>query len=239
MEKIILSPPFSNIYPNIKGCTRIVGTYTLNRRRGMHRVLTTLRKTEDGWLNSVGLRNPGIEKYNKKNAIVSIAMQDILEWPCFLKTIKQKKQKYNILGVEFNVSCPNHSIVNITSKIVEEAKTELKYVIIKIPHKSPTCLIDEFCNLNSDIIHISNSKKTNLGALSGKSLINQNISDIVYIKEKFGNDKKIIAGGGIYSYEDLIRYYNAGADYFSLSTSLINPFKTYDIIRNYKKLFKY
>ena len=45
MEKIILSPPFSNIYPNIKGCTRIVGTYTLNRRRGMNRVLTTLRKT--------------------------------------------------------------------------------------------------------------------------------------------------------------------------------------------------
>ena len=236
MEKIILSPPFSNIYPNIKGCTRIVGTYTLNRRRGMHRVLTTLRKTEDGWLNSVGLRNPGIEKYNKKNAIVSIAMQDISEWPCFLKIIKQKKQKYNILGIEFNVSCPNHDIVNITSKIVEEAKTELKHVIIKIPHKSPIFLIDEFCNLNSDIIHVSNSKKTNLGALSGKSLIDQNISDIVYIKEKFGNDKKIIAGGGIYSYEDLMQYHNAGADYFSLSTSLINPFRTYNIIKQSRYL---
>ena len=93
--------------------------------------------------------------------------------------------------------------------------------------------------INSDIIHISNSKKTNLGALSGKSLIEQNILDIIYIKEKFGNDKKIIAGGGIYSYEDLIRYHNAGADYFSLSTSLINPFKTYNIIKNHKKLFKY
>ena len=236
MEKIILSPPFSNIYPNIKGCTRIVGTYTLNRRRGMHRVLTTLRKTEDGWLNSVGLRNPGIEKYNKKNAIVSIAMQDISEWPYFLKIIKQKKQKYNILGIEFNVSCPNHNIVNITSKIVEEAKTELKYAIIKIQHGSPVYLIDEFCNLNSDIIHVSNSKKTNLGALSGKSLIEQNISDIVYIKEKFGNDKKIIAGGGIYSCNDLIRYHNAGADFFSLSTSLINPFKTYNIIKQSRYL---
>ena len=231
MKKIILSPPFSNIYPNIKGCTRIVGTYTLNRRRGMYRVLTTLKKTEGGWLNSVGLRNPGIEKYNKKNAIISIAMKDISEWPCFLKIIKQKKQKYNILGIEFNVSCPNHDIINITSKIVEEAKTELKYVIIKIPHKSPLHLIDEFCNLNSDIIHVSNSKKTNLGALSGKSLIDQNISDIAYIKKKFGNNIKIIAGGGIYSYEDLMRYHDAGADYFSLSTSLINPFRTYNIIK--------
>tara|TARA_B100001989_G_scaffold154573_1_gene110356 strand:- start:2140 stop:2850 length:711 start_codon:yes stop_codon:yes gene_type:complete len=236
MEKIILSPPFSNVYPNIKGCTRIVGTYTLNRRKGMHRVLTTLKKTENGWLNSVGLRNPGIEKYNKKNAIVSIAMQDISEWPYFLKIIKQKTQKYNIQGIEFNVSCPNHNITNITSKIVKEAKTELKYVIIKIPHKSPEYLLDEFCNLNTDIIHISNSKKTNLGALSGKSLIEQNISDIIYIKEKFGNDKKVIAGGGIYSYNDLIRYRNAGADFFSLSTSLINPFKTYNIIKQSRYL---
>ena len=236
MEKIILSPPFSNIYPNIKGCTRIVGTYTLNRRKGMHRVLTTLKKTEDGWLNSVGLRNPGIEKYNKKNAIVSIAMQDILEWPCFLKIIKQKKQKYNILGIEFNVSCPNHNITNITSEIVEEAKTELKYVIIKIPHKSPSFLIDEFCNLNPDIIHVSNAKKTNVGALSGKSLIEQNVSDIVYIKKKFGNNIKIIAGGGIYSYKDLIRYHEEGADYFSLSTSLINPFRTHNIIKQSRYL---
>ncbi len=236
MEKIILSPPFSNVYPNIKGCTRITGTYTLNRRRGMHRVLTTLKKTENGWLNSVGLRNPGIKKFNKKNAIVSIAMQNISEWPCFLKIINQKKQKYNILGIEFNVSCPNHNITNITSKIVEEAKTEFKYVIIKIPHKSPAYLLDEFCNLNTDIIHVSNSKKTNLGALSGKSLIEQNISDITYIKEKFGDNKKIIAGGGIYSYADLIRYQKAGADYFSLSTSLINPFKTYNIIKQSRYL---
>ena len=77
MEKIILSPPFSNIYPNIKGCTRITGTYTLNRRRGMHRVLTTIRKTENGWLNSVGLRNPGIEKYNKKNARILEAVKNL------------------------------------------------------------------------------------------------------------------------------------------------------------------
>tara|TARA_B000000557_G_scaffold249399_1_gene234811 strand:+ start:720 stop:1430 length:711 start_codon:yes stop_codon:yes gene_type:complete len=236
MEKIILSPPFSNIYPNIKGCTRIVGTYTLNKRKGMHRVLTTLKKTDNGWLNSVGLRNPGIEKYNKKNAIVSIAMQNTSEWPLFLKIINQKKEKYNILGIEFNVSCPNHNIVNINNKIVKEAKTELKNVIIKIPHNSSKYLLDEFCKLNTDIIHISNSKKTNNGALSGKSLIKQNISDIVYIKEKFGNNIKIIAGGGIYSYNDLMLYYNAGADYFSLGTSLINPLKTYNIIKQSRYL---
>ena len=65
INKVILSPPFSNIYPNIKGTTRIVGTYTLHKRKGMYRVLTTLRKTKFGWLNRVGLRNPGIRKFNK------------------------------------------------------------------------------------------------------------------------------------------------------------------------------
>jgi len=235
MEKIILSPPFSNVYPNIKGCTRIVGTYTLNRRRGMHRILTTLRKTEDGWLNSVGLRNPGIKKYNKKNAIVSIAMQDILEWPSFFKILKNKKQKYNILGIEFNVSCPNHSISNITNEIVKEAKSEFNYVIVKIPHKTPHHLLDKFCNLNIDIIHVSNSKKTKYGALSGKNLMLQNMLDIIYIKKKFSN-KKVLAGGGIYSYEDLKKYQDVGADYFSLSTSLINPFSTYNIIKKSRYL---
>lgn len=231
MNKIILSPPFSNLYPNIKGTTRITGTYTLNRRKGMHRVLTTLRKTKHGWLNSVGLRNPGIERFNKKNSIVSIALQSIEEWPEFLKIIKEKKKKYNILGIEFNVSCPNHSVSNINSEIVKEAKTELNLVIIKIPHNSSLSNINAFCKLGADTIHISNTKKTKKGALSGRSLIDQNLLDIIYIKENYGNSIKIIAGGGIYSFDELVLYKKAGADYFSLSTSLINPFKTFSIIR--------
>lgn len=231
INKIFLSPPFSNIYPNIKGSTRIVGTYTLHKRKGMHRILTTLRKTKFGWLNKVGLRNPGIKKFNKKNAIVSIALQSTDEWPEFIEILKKKKQKYNIKGIEFNVSCPNHNVSNITNEIIKEAKTELNLVIIKIPHNSLKENIDKFCKSNADILHISNTKKTNKGALSGRSLMDQNLLDIVYIREKFGYSKKIIAGGGIYSFEDLLLYKKAGADYFSLSTSLLNPFKVFNIIK--------
>ena len=48
-NNILLSPPFSNIYPDLKNTHRIVGTYTLNKRKGLHRVITTLRKTKKGW----------------------------------------------------------------------------------------------------------------------------------------------------------------------------------------------
>tara|TARA_B100000927_G_scaffold121044_1_gene97607 strand:+ start:1246 stop:1956 length:711 start_codon:yes stop_codon:yes gene_type:complete len=236
MNRIILSPPFSNIYPNIKGTTRIVGTYTLHKRKGMYRVLSTLRKTKFGWLNKVGLRNPGIAKFNKKNAIVSIALQNTDEWPEFLEILKEKKQKYNIKGIEFNVSCPNHDVANITNEIIKEAKTALNLVIVKIPHNSSKESINKFCKSNADILHISNTKKTNKGALSGRSLIDQNLLDIIYVRENFGYSKKIIAGGGIYYFEDLILYKKAGADYFSLSTTLLNPFKVFNIIKKSRYL---
>jgi hypothetical protein len=66
MKKLIFSPPFSNIF-NFKSMTRIVGTYTARPRRGLWRVLTTLRKTKGGWYNRVGLRNPGIARIRHPN----------------------------------------------------------------------------------------------------------------------------------------------------------------------------
>tara|TARA_Y100000592_G_scaffold41975_1_gene66721 strand:+ start:114 stop:827 length:714 start_codon:yes stop_codon:yes gene_type:complete len=231
IKKIILSPPFSNLYPDLECYTRITGTYTLKKRKGMHRVLTTLRKTKSGWKNNVGLRNPGIEKFNKKNSIVSIALENILEWKSFFKILKKKKEKYNIIGIEFNVSCPNHSISNVTNQIIKEAKSEFNVVILKIPHGSSKKQLDFYCNTCADFLHVSNSKKTNQGSISGRSLIDQNLLDIIYIKEKHNDSIKIIAGGGIYYFEDLILYKKAGADYFSLSTCLLNPFRTYNIIK--------
>jgi len=235
MNKIILSPPFSNLYPNIKGTTKIVGTYTLKRRRGMYRIITTLRKTKKGWVNNVGLRNPGIKKYNKKNAIVSIALQDLSQWKLFYEVIKYKKEKYNIKGIEFNISCPNHAVEIINNNIIKEFKKLFDITIVKMPHNSSYEFIDKMCSTDIDILHISNTKRTKKGGLSGRSLIYKNIKKIKYIKKNY--DKKVIAGGGIYSIEDFLKYKEAGADYFSLSTILINPFKAYKLIKQISNLY--
>ena len=230
INKIILSPPFSNIYPNIQGTTRITGTYTLKKRRGMHRILTTLRKTESGWINNVGLRNPGIKKLNKNNSIISVALKDKSEWHEILDILVFKKEKYNILGLEFNISCPNSKTSNITHKIISEAKKEFNNISIKVPHNLNYISIDDICNSEANFIHISNTKPHPKGSLSGKKLIEKNSRTIYYIRNNF-KYMNIIAGGGIYSYKDYIIYKNSGANYFSLSTLLVNPFKANKIIK--------
>jgi dihydroorotate dehydrogenase len=236
-NNIILSPPFSNIYPQIKNTTKIVGTYTLKKRKGLHRVLTTLKKTENGWLNNVGLRNPGIENYNKKNSIISISILEEGDFEKILYYLYYLKYEFNILGVEFNISCPNHNVLQINEKIIQDTNRLIGPTIIKISHDINKDNLIKLCDINSHFIHISNTKKTNSGALSGKDLQKKNIENIKLVKELYPN-KKIIAGGGIYSFYDLLSYKDAGAEFFSLSTVLLNPYKAYKIINQWSQYQK-
>ena len=236
MKKILISPPFSNIVPYNLNSNLILGTYTLKRRPGRIRVLTTLKKIKNGWLNKVGLRNPGITRFNKKNSYVSISLENSNEWIFFKKILKNKNKKHNIKGLEFNISCPNHKVDNIDYKIIEEAKKIFKVVIIKLPHEVTKNEIKDFIDLEADYLHISNSKSTEKGAMSGKRLIEKNIENIKFIKKI--SSQKVIAGGGIYSFKDFKKYYDAGADMFSLSTILLNPIKSYFLIKKMSQYLK-
>lgn len=236
INKIILSPPFSNIYPDMKNTTRVSGTYTLDKRSGLHRVITTLKKVENGWINNVGLRNPGISKFNKKNVILSVSIQNHKEWYSFYNILKIKSRIYNIKGLEFNISCPNHNVSKVNASIIKESKNLFNNIIIKLPHDISFKEIEKILELEADMLHVSNTKKIESGGLSGKMLIEKNIENIKFIKKE--SDKKVIAGGGIYDFESFERYYYAKADYFSLSTSLINPFKTIRLINQMSQYLK-
>lgn len=229
MKKIVFSPPFSNISPRFYSIDCIVGTYTLKRRKGLHRVITTLRKIKNGWINNVGLKNPGITRFKKKDVYVSISLEKESEWIFFKKILKNKKKKYRIKGIEFNISCPNHKVSNVSHETISDAKKIFKTVIIKLPHNINKSQVKDFISLEADYLHISNSKKTDIGAKSGKDLIENNVKIIKFIK--MFSDQKVIAGGGIYSFKDFIKYKDAGADVFSLSTRIINPIKTYFLVK--------
>jgi dihydroorotate dehydrogenase len=231
INNIILSPPFSNIYPDIQGTTKIVGTYTLEKRPGLHRVLTTLKKTKEGWINNVGLRNPGIKNFNKKNSIVSVSILNEKEYDDLLLYLRYKKNQYNILGVEINISCPNAKVLNVNNNFIQDINKLIGPTILKMPHDSSKNQLDEAINSSCYYIHVSNTKKTDKGALSGKLLMEKNIENIKYIKSN--SCKKIIAGGGIYNFHDILAYKDAGAEYYSLSTILLNPFKTYKVINQW------
>lgn len=230
MKKIILSPPFSNlpligiIYPNT---TRIIGTYTLHKRKGLWRVLTTLRKTQFGWLNNVGLRNGGVESIPNIPCIVSISLLNESDWIPIRNVLKTKNR---LLGVELNISCPNASIQRfLNQKIIEDCKDLFSYVIVKIPHQEKLERVLDIIDMGVEILHISNTKPTSNGALSGLTLIPSNLDLIENLKE-IRPDIEIIGGGGIYSPSILRSYQKAGSDYFSLSTCLLNPIKTWKII---------
>ena len=233
INKIIFSPPFSNIYPNVKKTTKIVGTYTLNRRKGLHRVITTLKKTEKGWTNNVGLRNPGIDKCKNKRNIASISEIKSGEFELILEKLSKLDK---MLGIEFNISCPNERVRNINIDLIKKAKKISNNIIIKFPHKVSEKKLFDLIELEDFIVHISNTKKLNNCALSGKELVNNNLSLIYNIKKRYPN-RKVIAGGGIYDIDTLLNYKDVGADFFSLSTILINPYKTHKIISDFKKLF--
>ena len=236
INDIILSPPFSNFYPNIEGTTKIVGTYTLKKRSGLWRNLTTLKKTKNGWSNNAGLRNPGILKLNRNNVIVSISLEEESDWAEIFVFLKENIEKLNIQGIEFNISCPNHNVSNINKNILEDAYNICKNISIKTPHDVDIKILEELAENEMSILHISNSKKQENYAISGKSLMYNNLKNISYVKRKYPNTK-VIGGGGIYDLNDLIYYRNAGADYYSLSTALINPYKSYKIIKAYREIF--
>ena len=228
MEKIILSPPISNLI-QIQGTSRIVGSYTLNKRTGLWRNLTTLRKSKGGWYNKVGLRNPGIAKFNK-SGIVSLAGFCVSDFEAMLYCLADNK---NVERVEFNISCPNAEVVFVTPELIELANELFGKPIIKVPHGLDLDSLIELSELGDCIMHVSNTKPTNKGALSGKALIETNLNSIYELK-KAKPEVEIIAGGGIYSLDTLKLYESVGADYFSLSTVLFNPLKTYKIIKSFK-----
>ena len=234
MRDIILSPPFSNLkllslYPNT---TRILGTYTLKKRRGLWRVLTTLKKTERGWVNNVGLRNGGIDSVPNKPHIISIAELEDGDWEAMLLTLSDK---HKIQGVELNISCPNAKVKPIDQEALILAKALFKQVIVKVPHDMELPRIFSMAERGVTTFHISNTKQTPQGALSGLELQKSNLDTISELKRWYPF-VKVIGGGGIYSLEDLDRYRSSGADHFSLSTVLMNPIKTNRIVRGYNAL---
>ena len=233
MKKIILSPPFSNICRN-ENCTNIIGTYTANKRKGLYRVLTTLRPAKNGWYNKVGLRNPGIEniKY-KESDIVSIHLFNKEDW----HKIYEVLSNINIDGIEINISCPNVDKTFLNQEILDQALKTFKNVFVKLSNGYEYRDVIHLYERGINSFHISNTMKTSSGGLSGISLVYNNISLIKSLKRDLKSDIRIIGGGGIYDLNIARLYKESGADYLSLSTVLLNPIKTKKLIKEINEEF--
>jgi len=222
---IFISPPFGN-YIHLPNTIPIRGSFTLNERPGKWgQILKTLRYIPhlNGWVNRIGLRNPGIDyaiKTYKKGQIISIAIMDQKE----IKPIVDKIP--DDMDIELNVSCPNTDkhMINKGLKVFLNKKRD--WCIIKLPPINYQEDFDRYYNEGFRQFHLSNTLPTKYGGLSGPLLKPYTKKNIQYIR-KFYTGCIIIAGGGIRSIKDIDEYKNSGANHFSVSTLFFHPFKTF------------
>ena len=89
---LFISPPFGN-YISLPNMISINGSFTLEPRPGLiSQIFKTLRYTNKGWINKIGLRNKGIdyaiENHDNKH-ITSIAIMKESDVPTLTNLINE------------------------------------------------------------------------------------------------------------------------------------------------------
>lgn len=238
--KFFIAAPFGNYikYRYRNNVLPVTGTWTLKYRSGflgrLFRILKTMRYDikKQGWKNKLGLPNEGIHvglKKTNSDEILSIAAIEDSDFKKLFKIIP------NDQSVEINFSCPNLDEKKPLSwndaSIFNASPSNRKYCIAKI---SPTTTIDQLTFLIEGLgfkqIHCCNTLPIKEGGLSGKSLIPYVNNLISLIREKWGNNVEIIAGGGVTNTDDIKKYMASGANHISLGTVCFKPWKIKNLI---------
>ena len=218
---LFISPPFGT-YIDLPKTISVKGSFTLNERKGKwSQIFKTLRYIPGmGWVNKIGLRNPGIdyaiENY-KKGTIVSVAIMNKWEIKPLLKKIPDD------MDIELNVSCPNTKKDLIADGLTPFINKKRNWCIIKLSPTVPCYNIDKFYENGFRQFHASNTlPHPKYGGISGKKIKPYTLGLIKYIKTQY-KDTVVIAGGGIRTMKDVEEYQKAGADHFSVSSLCFNP----------------
>jgi dihydroorotate dehydrogenase len=247
VKNIILSPPFGT-WLNLPWASSVIGTYTYRERPGnrIWQAIKTIRKVRHGWINRIGLKNPGLKhnisillsEYENHIAhnipIISLHGRNDWEWLELLLLLRQEKLTW--LNIEMNISCPAEE-TEISKTIFEEFSKQCPNLIAKLP---PTNQAEEYASMAYDAgidwFHCSNTLPGKKGGYSGPMLKRHSLATIETV-QKINPYIKIIGGGGIYEPQDVIDYYNAGAEKISLATVFFTPWKVNAVKEKAKELF--
>ena len=229
MNNFFIAAPFGN-YIKPKGCIPVAGTFTLNARGNRFlAVAKTLRynSAQGGWVNKLGLPNPGIRNGLEKNpTVISIAEID-----------KGDFQRLNVLipenqSIELNLSCPN-----LDKKLSWESARSFtpntrKWCIAKMsPLTTPEEIKFVVEHLSITQLHFSNTLPTIRGGLSGPMLRGYTTELIELARSEYGNSVEIIAGGGVSDFGSVTDYLSSGANHISLGSVCFNPFKLRKLLK--------
>lgn len=221
MKPLIISPPFGN-YIDVDWATSVAGTFTVEKRSGLiWNIVKSLRPTKHGWVNNIGLKNPGIDNIEfNSNKIYSVAGFSDEEWNYLADVMPEG------LAVELNIGCPNITAAENfpRSLTVKKYLDKFNTVIMKFP---PTGRCSPLMGMAYSYglrhFHLCNTIPTVRGGESGLRLFSRSIRMVEFAKNHYGDNVFIIAGGGIYSSREVYYYHQAGADAFSISTAYFKP----------------
>ena len=235
---IYIAPPFGS-YFRPKRALAVLGSFTVQPRRGRTgQVLRTVRPVPGGWVNAIGLRNPGINSlpdFFAANLVVSLAPLAVTDWHDFERWADERG---NRMRVEFNVSCPN-----IDGHPALPTKTQFQRMIIagsgrvsvKLPPTSNSlALVQFFADAGVQRIHVSNTLPSPAGGISGRVLREANLPLVSAAADWLstnGYRTEIIGGGGIYRIAHAHVYRGAGAAHVSLGTVWMNPLRGWMLYR--------
>lgn len=224
IKPVIISPPFGN-WLEREYLTSVKGTYTWQRRKGMAwQALKTIRKTEQGWKNGMGLRNPGLENIDCRNSehIWSVTEIDG-EWGNWT-AIRDKLPLYG--NVEVNLSCTNvDQVYSPTEEWFRDAQKTFDFVSVKLGPMQYSLMKQLYEEKGVRVFHLCNTLPENGGCESGGRLRPYSLKMIEHARQEFGDTVTIIGGGGIYEPQHVDDFYAAGVDHFSLSTICFTPWK--------------
>ena len=237
---LFIAAPFGNWVKPV-GCIPVTGTYTLHARG--NRLWSAVRSLRydfrrQGWTNALRLPNPGVKvglHQHIRGEILSIAE---IEKGDFSKLIEIIPEGTN---VELNLSCPNlgTALPWDSAEVFTKYKGtswERKWCIAKLsPLTTPEQLEFLIDVLGFTQLHFSNTLPwRGAGGLSGRVLRPYTLELIRLVRENWGDEIEIIAGGGVSDFGAVYEYLNEGANHVSLGSVCFNPFKLRKILRQQK-----
>ncbi len=237
----------------------VTKTITLNARVGNKPPRVT--ETPAGMLNSIGLENPGAERFLKEKMpslikfkipiIVSIAGESKEEYE---EVAKRLDTAGDIDGVEINISCPNihtNELIaqneNLTAEVVEAVKRSTKKTVITKLSPNVTNIVsiakaaeaagtDAISLINTITAMAVDIKKqeSKLGNITG-GLSGPAIKPIALhmVWKVYHNVKVPIIGmGGIMNWQDALEFILCGAKAVMVGTAnFVNPNSAAEIVK--------
>ncbi|MGM0640692.1 MAG: dihydroorotate dehydrogenase [Thermotogota bacterium] len=222
---------------------------------------------ENGLINSIGLQNPGIEKFMENELpeiekyqtkkIISIAGYS----PKDFKMMIEKINGFNIDAYELNFSCPNVNKggatimqnLDLYRECIKVSKeSTIKPLIIKLGYSDRILnlveisinegvknftLINTLKGMKFDLETGKPLLKRGVGGVSGNIIKPFALAMIYTVKQKYP-EANIIANGGIFDTEDVLEFKYAGADYYGLGTAvMMDPELPIKIIKNWEEKY--